>query len=131
MYRGGRFLRIVSSALLIRILWAGPCIGIMGAVLVVFILSQKYSTILPGWPTHMPSHFFLPFNLKNLYFFCYSNHLKVLITPRSQCMAASLGLVPWYNGGCVGCVYPFSQIFNHSPWLVPHTCRAFFLPFSF
>ena len=59
MYRGGRFLGIVSSALPIRILWAGPCIGIMGAVLVVFILSHKYSTILPGRPhTHAVPFFY-------------------------------------------------------------------------
>ncbi len=41
-------------------------------------------------------------------------------------MAASLGLVPWYNGGCVGCVYPFSQIFNHSPWLAHTHAVPFF-----
>ncbi len=75
--------------------------------------------------------FFYHSILKIYIFFCSFNHLKVLITPRSQFIAASLGLVPWYNGGCVGCVYPFSQIFNHSPWLA-HTCLlSFFPPFNF
>ncbi len=126
MYRGGRFLGIVSSALLIRILWAGPCIGIMGAVLVVFILSHKYSTILPGWPHTHAVPFFYHSILKKFNFFLVSQSFESFDYSAQSVYGRIVGfgaLVYW--GLCWLCL---SFLGNIQPFSLvgPHTCRAFF-----